>query len=203
MKHFLLVTIAISLTLIACEKPEVKEYEYEKNPQYSWGYAEFWGAYYAEYSNNNHVLSLSLFTDSLEINQESKLTGFGQYLYLEDIFIAPSDTLLPAGVYVVNDSGNPFTIAAGEEIEYDGDKYNVGAMINYVEKNSTNDIRKFITGGKMTVYQIGEKTLIICDFKLADGTELKGRYEALLPYFDQSEESAGARQKTRSKIRQI
>jgi hypothetical protein len=76
-------------------------------------------------------------------------------------------------------------------------------MIFYVEKNSNNDTRKFINGGKMTVYQIGDKTLITCDFKLADGTDLKGRYEARLPYFDQSEESAGVRQKSRRKIRQI
>jgi hypothetical protein len=203
MKTNFLAAIAISLTLISCEKPEIKEYEYEKNPAYSWGYAEFWGPYYAEYSNNNHVVSLSLFTDSLDINQESKLTGFGQYLYLEDIFIAPSDTLMPAGVYEVNDSGNAFTVAVGEQIDYDGDKFDVGAMIFFVEKNSNNDIRKFITGGKMTVFQIGDKTLITCDFKLDDGTELKGRYEALLPYFDQSEESAGVRQKSRRKIRQI
>lgn len=203
MKPYHLVAFVTTLTLISCEKPEIKEYEYEKNPAYSWGYAEFWGPYYAEYSNNNHVVSLSLFTDSLDINQESKLTGFGQYLYLEDIFIAPSDTLLPAGVYEVNDSGNPYTVAIGEQIDFDGDKFDVGAMIFYVEKNSNYDIRKFITGGKMTVFLIGDKTLITCDFTLDDGTELKGRYEALLPYFDQSEESAGVRQKSRRKIRQI
>jgi len=203
MKKVFLAFIVLAMTFVACEKPEVKEYEYEKNPAYSWGYAEFWGAYYAEYSNNNHVVSLSLFTDSLKVNQESKLTGFGQYLYLEDVFIAPSDTLLPEGVYEVNDSGNPFSISAGEQMEFNGDKYDVGAMISYVEKNSNNDIRKFITGGKMSVYQIGDKTLIVCDFKLADGTELKGRYEARLPYFDQSEESAGVRQKARKKIRQF
>lgn len=198
--HFLMVMLTL-LSLASCEKPEVPEYEYESNPQYTWGYAEFWGPYYAQYFNNNNLLSISLFTDSLDITAENTLAGFGQYLYLEDVFINANDTILPEGEYLVNDSGDPFTIAPGEQLEFDGQKFDVGAMIFYLEKNSALSTLKYITGGKMTVFHIGDKILIVCAFTLKDGKELRGRFERPLPHIDFSEQNEEMPQKAPRKVR--
>ncbi len=201
MKLRFILIMLVAMSFISCETPEVPEYVYESNPKYTWGYAEFWGAYYADYYNNNHVLSVSLFTDSLDITVENSLAGFGQYLYLEDVFISPNDTILPEGEYRIDDSGEAFTIAPGEQLEYDGQKFDVGAMIYYIEKNSALSKVKYITDGKMTVYHIGEKTLIVCAFTLNDGKELKGRFEYHLPHFDFSEQYEGMPRKTPRKVR--
>lgn len=188
MKRFFIPLIALAIGLFSCEEPEEYVHEYEKNPRYSWGYVEFWGPYYEEYGIENNVLSLSLFTDSLDVNDENNLTGFGQYLYLEDIFTLPSDTILPAGVYQVSESNEPFTIAPGYLYVEDKVEYDKGAMIYYIEKNEAYTVLNYIVDGTMTVSLVNDsQTIIDFDFELDDETVLKGRYSSQLPHFDFSE----------------
>jgi len=195
-KQIYLYIFFISLVFQACERREVFEYEYEKNPQYSWGYAEFWGAHYAHYGLDNHVLSLYAFTDSLSLTDNGYLTGFGQYLHLEDIFISPSDTLFPAGDYVVSASGEAMTIAPGELFDEDGVKYDLGAYIFYFEKNDYFSVRKFIVDGKMTVGYTENTIIFDLDFVLEDESALKGRYEtAQLNFSDESVTLQNSKQK--------
>ena len=187
MKNALIPIMLLLLTLFSCEKKEEFVYEYETNPQYTWGYAEFYGAWYADYGVENNVLSLYAFTDSLLVNDESQLYGFGQQLFLEDIFLTPADTFFVEGVYQVSNSREAFTIAPGEEFEEEGKKTDVGAYIIYYEKNDSYSIRKFIVDGSMTVAQVGGYTRFDFDFILDDDTELKGRYDQLdLNYYDES-----------------
>lgn len=187
MKNALIPIMLLLLTLFSCEKKEEFVYEYETNPQYTWGYAEFYGAWYADYGVENNVLSLYAFTDSLLVNDESQLYGFGQQLFLEDIFLTPADTFFVEGEYQVSNSGEAFTIAPGEEFEEEGKKTDVGAYIIYYEKNDSYSIRKFIVDGSMTVAQVGGYTRFDFDFILDDDTELKGRYDQLdLNYYDES-----------------
>lgn len=196
MKLFPIITSLFFLVMVSCQRPEVAEYVYEKNPQYGWGYVEFWGPYYAQYGNMNHVLSVHLFTDSLEVNAEnSNLVGFGQYLMLEDVFVHPTDSILPEGVYTVSESGEPFTLAPGEQVVFDNEKYDVGALIYYMERNNDFSTRKWISSGTMTVQYTSNKFRIICDFILSDGQELKGTFQQELPHFDMSEINQGAPRK--------
>jgi len=171
---------------------------YETNPQYTWGYAEFFGEYYGAYGNKNNVLSISLFTDSLKINDLGNLTGLGQYLFLEDVFQAPSDTILREGTYQVSDSGLPFTVAPGKNDTVDNAVYPIGAYISYYEYNAANSTLKIITGGSFTVARlIGTTYSIACNFKTSDNTNLKGKFTANLPHIDQSlaAPAAGIRKK--------
>jgi hypothetical protein len=189
MKNVLIPVMLMLLTLFSCEKKEVFVYEYETNPQYTWGYAEFYGSWYAAKGVENNVLSLYAFTDSLLVNDESQLYGFGQYLFLEDIFLEPTDTLFPEGTYSISNSREAFTIAPGEEFEEEGKKADIGAYIIYYEKNDSYSIRKFIVDGSMTVVRVGEYTRFDFDFILddEDSTELKGRYDQYnLAYYDES-----------------
>ena len=159
---------------------------YEKNPQYSWGYAEFFGNYYTNYGNKNNVLSISLFTDSLKVNQLGSLTGLGQYLFLEDVFQAPADTLLRVGTYQVSDSGLPFTVAPGKNDTVDNEVYPIGAYISYYEYNTANSTLKIIKSGSFTVSLSGNIYSIACNFKTSDNQDLKGNFTATLPHIDQS-----------------
>ena len=161
---------------------------YETNPQYSWGYAEYFGAYYKpENGNKNNVLSVSLFTDSLKINSVGNLTGLGQYLFLEDVFQSPTTVFLEAGTYTVNNSGLPFTIAPGKNDTIDNEVYPIGAYISYYEYNAANSTLKTISKGSLTVSLMNDSIYnIVCDFKTSDSTVLKGRFTAKLPHIDQS-----------------
>jgi hypothetical protein len=185
-KQSLLIILLVGL-LASCVgvQPE-SVYVYNLNPTYSWGYAEFYGAYYADYGNDNNVISLSLFTDSLKINDIGSLVGAGQYLFLEDIFSAKTDTLLLNGTYTINNSGLPFTVAPGENDTIDDVVYPIGACISYYESNTANSTLKLITGGTFIVNSVGNTYNISCNFITNDKLNLKGSFSANLPYIDQS-----------------
>ncbi len=183
---YIALTLSI-FTMISCVNNEPKQtYVYEKNPAYSWGYAEFFGAYYADYGNANNDLSLSLFTDSLKVNNSGNLTGYGQYLFLEDIFIATTDTLLPQGTYTISDSGEPFTVASGLLDTIDNETYTLGATISYYEPNSLNSTIKLISSGSFTLSYSGTICTISCDFVTSDNMQLKGSFSGEIPYYDES-----------------
>lgn len=206
MKRLILI-LPLLLVFFSCEKKIPVEYAYESDPVYSWGYAEFWGDYYSEYEITENVVSLSLFTDDLIVDSTSSLVGIGQYLYLEDVFVASSDTLLPAGTYSISDANDRFSIAGGEELEIDGQVFDVGAFVYFMEKNEMFTIRKFITAGTMKVEYSGSLTRMEFDFTLDDDTGIKGSFEGELPYFDSrfasSTQSAPSRKDALQKLNSL
>jgi len=191
MKIYNLLIIVFTIFLVSCGGGTAyNQLVYEKNPAYSWGYAEFFGNYYSNYGNNNNVLSVSLFTDSLKLNTRGNLTGLGQFLFLEDVFQAPTDTLLQDGTYTINDSGKPFTVAPGKNDTVDNTLYPIGAYISYYEYNAANSTMKLISHGSFTVsHTVSHSTYIYniaCNFKTSDSLDLKGNFSAQLPHINQS-----------------
>lgn len=176
-KQVYLYIVCFILFLQACERREKFEYEYEKNPQYTWGYAQFWGAHYSHKGFDSNVLSLYALTDSLTVTKSGNIVGFGQHLVLNDIYIAPSDTIFPAGTYTIADTIAVFNIALGELYHDDGVKYDLGAYIYYIEKNEFFSTRKFIVSGSMQVSFIDSISRFDFNFTLDDDSELKGRFE--------------------------
>ena len=176
--------VLLVVLLSSCEKKEPFVYQYEANPRYTWGYADFWGDYYQAYALPYNVVSLSLFTDNLSIDSTGSLAGTGLYLFLEDIFLSPTDTLLPPGTYTVSETTDAFTIAPGEELEIDGQKFEVGAYVYFLENNEYYSTIKFITSGTMNVSYADEATRFDFNFMLDDKTSLKGSYDGQIPYFD-------------------
>lgn len=196
MRNSLLLCFAIAVVFSSCnDYTPVPPYVYESNPHYAFGYAEFYGSYYAEYGNSNNTLSVSLFSDSLKINENGELVGYGQYLFLEDVFVAPTDSLLPAGVYTVDDSGKPFTVFKGTNDTINGDIYHSGAYINYFEKTAAKSTVKLITSGTFSVAVRDAVYTITFDLKTSDNKELKGNFATQLTHVNQSVEE------TKSKIR--
>lgn len=188
MKFIHLLLFSFLLLLTSCKGYEpTPPYVYESNPHYAWGYAQFFGAYYNKYGNKNNVISVSLFSDSLSVNDEGELIGFGQYLFLEDVFVAAKDTLIPVGTYSFNTSGSTFTIAPGVNDTIDNEVYTLGATISYFEENASKSALKLITSGSMVVSISNEgKHIVNCNFITADNKELKGSFTEILPHFDES-----------------
>lgn len=181
----LLVFVFVSFASCRTYEPTIV-YKYNTDPKYSWGYAEFYGTYYSENQNNNNVISLSLFSDSLYINKNGNLAGNGQYLFLEDIFVSPTDTILPNGVYKVSKEQTPFTVYPGEEFKVDDAKYVIGSYIYFIEKNSNYTVQKLISRGSFSITNLSDTRILNFNFTLSDSTTLKGSYTAPLNHYDQS-----------------
>ncbi len=187
MKHFSIIAFVLILMLGACTPNTIiPAYVYESNPNYSYGYAEFFGSYYAAYGNKNHVLSLTFLSDSLKINNIGQLEGIGQYLFLEDVFVDSTVTILPTGTYTIDNSGAPFTVAPGKNDTVDNAVFPIGATIYYYEPNPTKSTQKLITQGSFTLNRSGLNYQIIFNFITDDKKELKGSYDATLSYIDES-----------------
>lgn len=190
MKHIKILFFIFAILLLSCKGSEpIAPYSYEANPHYAWGYAEFYGAYYADQGIKilNNTFSISLFSDSLGLTDEGALAGYGQYLFLEDVFVSPLTTKLLEGKYTINETGNPFTVFAGKNDTVDSEVYTIGAYISYYELNSAKSKIKLISSGSFDVKMVNDSVYnIVCDFKTSDSLQLKGSFEAVLPHFDQS-----------------
>ncbi len=180
----------ISIITSSCKRNDKDvEYKYATSAEFTWGYAQFYGKYYADYGVENNVVSLSVFTDSLFINNKGQLGGFGQYLFFEDIFSAPSDTILRQGTYWISSLRAPFNVAKGEIIEIDGIKYSTGARIYFIEKNALFTKSEAIIGGKFSLNIDEVRYYLLFDLTLADSTNFKGRVNFKpIPFFDESTE---------------
>jgi hypothetical protein len=184
MKNPFLPILLFICLLTSCSGGQLDSpYVYNSDPNYSWGYTEFFGNYYGSYGNKNNVISLSLFSDSLKTNDIGNVIGTGQYLFLEDIYVSKTDTLLPAGTYIVNDSGLPFTVSPGKKDTIDNEVYQQGTYISYLESNSINSTIKLITSGSFVVSVQGLRYNIVFDLKTADSNVLKGRFTGQLPNY--------------------
>jgi hypothetical protein len=180
------IILALTLLLASCGGQLNPPYVYNTNPKYTWGYTEFYGNYYSNFGNKNNVISLSLFTDSLKANILGELTGVGQYLFLEDVFVSKTDTLLPTGTYTISNSGQPLTVAPGKNDTIDNAVYHLGAFISYFEGNTAMSTIKLITDGSFTVNRVGNSYSLAFDLKTADKKALKGSFSAPLPHFNEA-----------------
>lgn len=181
------------LTCIACMtacKPEpiATSYVYESNPVFSWGYAEFYGDYYnhGNYKISNNVITLKLFTDGLFARNDS-LKGTGQYLIVEDIFLARGDTLLRPGTYRASETHEPFTFLAGKLFEHNRHTIPSGAYIYYIEPDPLKSKTAYITDGTMTIDIKNDSIYTIqCDFVIDKKNKLQGKFQNVLSHLNKS-----------------
>jgi hypothetical protein len=185
---FITYLLLLFLALTSCKRNDKDvEYKYATAGEFTWGYAQFYGKYYADYGIENNVVSLSVFTDSLFVNNKEQLAGFGQYIILEDIFSAPTDTLLQEGTYKISDKREPMNATKGEVLEIDGLKYNTGAYIYFIEKNALFSKSEQIIDGKFSLNYSESKYYLLFDFLLSDSSTFKGRVNfKSLPFIDES-----------------
>ena len=201
MKNHIVVISLLAILFFSCKGNEpFTPYVYETNPHYSFGYVQFYGSYYKEFGNSNNVIAVSLFSDSLYITEEGSLEGFGQYLYFEDVFISPTDTMLQTVTYTLNDSGEPYTISPGVNDTIDSEVYTMGATISYYEQNPAKSKMKLITDGTISVSKVGTIYNILFNLKTDDGKDLKGNFTHFLPFIDESLQTDNSETPKRTQI---
>ena len=180
--------ICLVFLLISCKDVEpTASYAYEAKPHFSWGFAEFYGKYYQKYGVANNVLSMTLFSDSLTVSEDGSLGGFGQTLYLEDILLPPTDTLLQEQIYIVSTSLQPFTILPGRLDTIGDEVFPVGPSISYYEKDPTKSVGKLIKSGYISV-SIQRDTIysILCNLTTSDNLRVIGTFSSVLYHIDKS-----------------
>lgn len=197
MKNILqsLILVAMFAGIVSCKQNTPNPpYTYQTDPQYTWGYIQYFADYYSNYGIEQNVLTLNLFSDNLGIDTiENTLVGTGQYLILEDVFIDVEEVFLPEGVYSAVDTITeiqPFTFLKGKELKEksSADGISSGAYIYYIETDASKNTIKYIDSGTFTVsYNPQNKTYtILCDFKTNDKKELKGKFTGELPHYNES-----------------
>ena len=185
--HTLCVLFLLGFTACNPNTP-VLPYAYETNPQYTKVLEEFYGAYYSNYNCKNNVLTLSLFTKDLGLDEQNQLVGLGQCLVFTDVFIHPKDTILPEGTYNLAETKEPFTFFGGKEFKEKGAISGIpsGAYICYVEADPSKNKIKYITEGSFTVSIQNKEYTIHCNFKTDDKKELKGTFKGAFYFTDVS-----------------
>lgn len=58
----------------------------------------------------------------------------------------------------------------------------------YIEKRAAFSTVKYVAKGTFEVRNSSQSVLIDCDFVMSDGSVIKGTFNAMLPYYDQSEQ---------------
>jgi len=168
------------IVLTACDNTVQAPYVYKSNLEFTTGKAEFYGNYFANYQNNNNVISLSLYSDSLLINNK---TSVGQHLNFDNIFIPAADSILPEGTYKNDTTGNSFTFIAGTKIIANGYYQTVGAILNYWEPLPKNSTSKLITDGTFTVsYNSNHLPTFTLNLTTDDKLKISGTFVGKINY---------------------
>ncbi len=167
----------------SCEEQKYAKVGYQTNPKFTWSFAQFYGDYYSNYNISNNVLTLHFFTDGLKL-VDGQLVGQGQYLILEDVFLAPNDTLLPKGTYLPKETGEPFSYFCGKYFYDNTDKNPAGAYLYYIDGNAKSSI-KLIKEGKINVNTMNDSIYQIdMSLKTADNITITGTYKNTIPHLD-------------------
>jgi len=131
-------------------------------------------------------MSVSLFSDSLSIDSTAALVGTGQFLFLEDVYVSPTDKILQLKTYTISNSHEPYTVSPGKRDTVDTEVFPINAYITYYEENTAKSVIKYITEGTFTVSMTGSQYVFSCDFKTDDKKALKGTFTGKLGYADES-----------------
>ena len=179
MNKYLPILIALAL-LAGCKRNE------PANPTaadrlFNNGYAIFYGNYYDYLGIPENVLALSLFSPNLSVDTAGYYVGAGTHLVLSDIFISPTDTLLPAGHYTCSDTGEALTFLDGKD--YDGNP--IGAYMLIVTESGYHT--EVLTNGSFDLTYHADTTQIDFTFTRPNGRTYTPTYRGILPTYIQSE----------------
>lgn len=167
---FLWLSLSLVSLLFSC-KPTTPQRQ-PTSIHLSQGSAIFYGDYYREDGITSNVITLDLFTSSLQL--DSVITGSGHNLYIQDLFVGESTTLAE-GTYQADSTGQAMTFLRG--ICYD--QSYVGAVMHSITDGKTAGIVP-LTEGEMVVSKSGDSTFITFTCKGTDGLTYKGDYRGIL-----------------------
>ncbi len=194
MKRFLLSLLVVAA--VSCKQEPVPPYLYEMDPHYTYMGMSYYGQYYA--GNDNHVFSLTFYSEGMVNEDSTAVEPPGQELYIEDLFVpeenfgnlhlTEEDTVLTeahvlallrgtytaSGVAASDTFGLAYSFAPGEYVPVDSVTYILGARITYYEEEDAYSKRVLLTGGSFTVDDAGIRFAFLTE----EGDTLGGTYWA-------------------------
>jgi len=168
----------ISAMIISCKHAEQPKNNSLASNLFTYGYCVFYGSHYDYLDIKENVVAMSLFSPSLAVDSAGYYVGTGTNLLISDIFLAPSDTLLPNGSYSATDSASAFTFLRGQS--FDGNP--IGAyMLVVTESGYTVEV---LTDGTFELQNFGDSVRIDFDFTRSNGKSYTPSFKGLLPMYD-------------------
>ncbi len=171
--------IGLLVCLVSCQdshNPQVSPVESET--VLDKGRCIFYGDYYSEEGITHNVVDMDLLSANLSYDSLGYIAGTGTNLYLSDIFIHATDTLIPAGVYTADTTAAVGTFLPG--MDYEG-----GVSGAYLLNIVDNAVMKIILieKGTFTLRYEGAKTHITFDLVTTNGSTYKGTFDGVLPTY--------------------
>lgn len=131
------------------------------------------GQWYQDIDCN--VLSLDLYSEGLHFNERGYIEGSGTNLYLSDIFLPLSDTLLTAGTYQLDTTALPYTALPG--VAYDNTA--AGCYILLIENNNIRQII-LVSEGSFSLEEQDSTFALNFDLKTRDDKIYRATYVGTL-----------------------
>ncbi len=170
--------VLIAALLIGCKHTEQPSDKTLASNVFNSGYSAFYGSYYDYLGIQENVVSMTLFSPNLTVDTAGYYVGTGTNLILSDIFLSPSDTLLPDGRYVASDSAAAFTFLRGQTF----DDNPLGAYMLIITE--TGYSVEVLTEGSFELQTLGDSVLIDFNFKRTNGKTYAPTFRGVLPMYD-------------------
>ncbi len=177
MKKLLYITILLAC-LVGCTRSREVNPQTASDTKLDKGRCIFYGDYYAEEGITHNVVDMDLLSKHLSYDSVGRIVGTGTNLYISDIFIHPTDTLLPEGTYFADSTAKRQTFLPG--MNYEGGVS--GAYLLHITDNAVQKII-LIEEGKFTLRYEGNMTHIEFDLKTDTRETYKGTFQGVLPMY--------------------
>lgn len=138
------------------------------------GYVTDNGAYYEKEGINLNVLSVDLYSETINFDKNGRIQGTGTNLYLSDLFLEPGATTIPNGTIICDTAVREMHCLPG--MNYDG-KIS-GAYLLLVGEDSY--AVTLVTGGTIDVSHKGDTTIMDTNLTLEHGKTYRGHYRGVL-----------------------
>ncbi len=171
--------LSLLLCLVGCKKAQDGVHNSTQSETVlDKGRCIFYGAYYAEEGIVHNVVDMDLLSKHLSYDSVGRIVGTGTNLYISDIFIHHTDTLIPAGTYMADTIAARGTFLPG--MDYEGGVS--GAYLLHIVDNAVTKII-LIEKGKFTLRYEGAKTHIDVEMTTTNGQVYEGVFEGELPTY--------------------
>ena len=174
MKRFVLSLLVVAA--VSCKQEPVPPYLYEMDPHYTYMGMSYYGQYYA--GNDNHVFSLTFYSEGMVNEDSTVVEPPGQELYIEDLFVpeenfgnlhlTEEDTVLTEA-HVLALLRGTYTASGVAASDTFGLAYSF-----YYEEEDAYSKRVLLTGGSFTVDDAGIRFAFLTE----EGDTLGGTYRA-------------------------
>lgn len=135
----------------------------------------FYGAYYPTVPQ--HIFSIDLLSRGLEFDSSYQMVGNGTNLYLSDIFLPLTDSVLQSGIYDIDTTASSYTFLRGMRF---GESV-TGTYLVRVSESAVQEV-VLLTRGQMEVTTYGDSITFYFQLYTEDSTLYRGIYRGPVNY---------------------